>query len=315
MPPELPNRDIAPRDAIDWRLIEQLQFDGRASYESLAGEVGLSKVATRARVKKMLDAGAVRVVGVAHPSLLGMSYGARVSLDTVGPSLPIARTIAASVPGVVFVALSTGPRALVAELRLATLAEVAGAVRMLRSVPGVADCDTAVYTEIFRDSTLALNRPLVISPEPPDLAVMAALQHNGRLSFVELARVSEISPASVRVRLHRLIEHGAFSIRTLVTNAPDAPGEQAGFALDVRFDEQFSEQSVLAIDGVTFLAGAFGPSDLFGTIRGSSIAQIASIVETLREIPGVVRVRSWIHFQIVHENYERVLALPDPHGR
>ena len=288
------------RDEMDWKLVSLLHLDGRSSYESLATAVGLSKVATRARVKRMLDSGAVRVTGVAHPSLLGMSHSARVSLDTRGPSLPVAQKIAAEVPGVVFVALSSGPRAIVAELRVASLAEIDRAVRAMRAIAGVSASDTAVYTEILRDANIALDRTLEMVPDSTDLAIMSALQHDGRLSFVDLAAATTISAASVRVRLGRLLETGALSIQTLVTGAPDDPSGNAGFALDVRYDQGFNADAVLAVTGVSFLAGAFGVSDLFGTIDAPSIAAVAAVIEQLRAIPGVDRVRSWVHFQIVH---------------
>ena len=40
-------------DAVDWRLLQELQRDGRASYALLAGRVGLSQAATRARVVRL----------------------------------------------------------------------------------------------------------------------------------------------------------------------------------------------------------------------------------------------------------------------
>jgi DNA-binding Lrp family transcriptional regulator len=303
--------DLSTRDDTDWRLISLLHADGRASYESLGAEIGLSKVAARTRVKRMLDSGSVRIVGVAHPSLLGMTHFARVSLDTVGPSLPIAVRIAEEVPGVVFVAVSSGPRAVVAEIRVGSLHDIDLSLRALRGIAGVSASDTAIYTEIFRDANIALNRPLSIQPDRTDLQIMTQLQQDGRRSFVELAGVVGASASSIRYRLHRLLDSGALSIQTLVTNAPDDPARQAGFALDVRFDGGFTAHSVLDVSGVIFLAGAVGSADLFGTIESDSLAGIATVIESLRAVPGVVRVRSWVHFQIVRENYDRPLVSPE----
>ena len=296
------------RDAIDWRLIALLQADGRASYESLAGKVGLSKVAVRSRVKRLLESGSVRIVGIAHPSLLGMSHCARVAVDTVGPSLPVAERIADEVPGVVFVALSTGPRALVAELRTGSLHEIDDAVKALRSVPGVTASDTAIYTEIHRDATMTLDRPLASAPDAVDLRIIEQLQRDGRLTSVDLAGRVGLAATSVRTRMRRLVESRAVSIQTLVTNAPDDPGRLGGFALDVHPDRGFEVQSVLDVEGVSFLAGSLGGADLFGTVSATGAAEVGEVVERLRALPGVARVRSWIHYRLVREDYDRPLV-------
>lgn len=310
MSPAKPDSTLEARDPIDWALIGLLRDDGRASYERLAHEVGLSKVAVRARVKRLLDSGSVRVVGIAHPSLLGMSHCARVALDTVGPSLPVAQRIAEDIPGAVFVALSTGPRAVVAELRTGSLSEIERGVKALRSLDGVAASDTAVYTEILRDATMMPGRPLAVAPDTIDLRIIEELQRDGRLTFVELAGRVGLTAASVRMRMRRLLDSGAVTIQALVTNAPDDPGRLGGFSLDVHPDRGFDVQSVLEVDGVAFLAGALGGADLFGTIAARSVAELGDVVERLRELPGVARVRSWIHFRVVRENYDRPLVAP-----
>lgn len=297
------------RDETDWRLIGLLREDGRASYESLARGVGLSKVATRARVLKLIASGSVRIAGVAHPSLLGMSHAARVSLDTDGPSLPIARQIAETIPGAVFVALSTGPRAIVAELRMESLDGINQSVLALRALSNVTASETAIYTEIFRDANMALDRALTIKLDKADARIVELLQRDGRMPFVELASLVGLSAASIRTRTIRLIESGAVSIQTLVTGSSDGPERLAGFALDVRYDRGFTPRSVLEVEGVTFLAGSFGSSDLFGTMQVDSLAQVADVTELLRAVAGVTMVRSWIHFQIVKEDYNRPLAV------
>ena len=47
-------------DDIDWRLLRELQRDGRAPYTRLAGIIGLSQAATRARVVRLMRSGVIR---------------------------------------------------------------------------------------------------------------------------------------------------------------------------------------------------------------------------------------------------------------
>ena len=58
-------------DAIDKRIIDELQRDGRMSYADLAPLVGLSAAATRQRVQRLTDSGVLQIVAVTDPLALG----------------------------------------------------------------------------------------------------------------------------------------------------------------------------------------------------------------------------------------------------
>ena len=62
-------------DAIDWRIVEALQADGRASLSSLGKKVGLSQPAVSERVKRL----------EAHGVIEG--YSARINFRAVGLDL------------------------------------------------------------------------------------------------------------------------------------------------------------------------------------------------------------------------------------
>ena len=48
-----------PLDAIDWRILEELQADGRLSYNELGRRVSLSPPAVADRVRRLEDAGVI----------------------------------------------------------------------------------------------------------------------------------------------------------------------------------------------------------------------------------------------------------------
>lgn len=60
-------------DAIDRRILRLLTTDGRASYQALADEVGLSRPAVMERVKRLEEAGYVRGYG-AHLDRAKIGY-------------------------------------------------------------------------------------------------------------------------------------------------------------------------------------------------------------------------------------------------
>lgn len=94
-------------DHTDLAIVRELQADGRLAFESLAGRVGLSRAAARLRVQRLVDSGAIRVVGVVHPEVRGMSVQAHLSIDVEADAAPVAAAVAA-LPQVALVSLTAG---------------------------------------------------------------------------------------------------------------------------------------------------------------------------------------------------------------
>lgn len=60
-------------DEIDLHLIRELQIDARVSNVALARTVGLTEGAVRRRIENMINAGALRIVGVGDPHWMGLN--------------------------------------------------------------------------------------------------------------------------------------------------------------------------------------------------------------------------------------------------
>jgi len=68
-------------DATDWRILETLQADGRASYAELARAVSMSPSAVTERVRRLEEAGVITgYSAVVDPERLGLSIMAFVRL-------------------------------------------------------------------------------------------------------------------------------------------------------------------------------------------------------------------------------------------
>jgi Lrp/AsnC family leucine-responsive transcriptional regulator len=67
-------------DAVDRKIVRQLALDGRASYQAIADEVGLSRPAVMERVKRLEEAGYIT------------GYGARV--DRIKAGFPVTAFVA-----------------------------------------------------------------------------------------------------------------------------------------------------------------------------------------------------------------------------
>ena len=73
-----------PLDATDEAILRALQEDGRRSFRSIARDVGVAEGTVRARVRKLEDVGALRVLAFVDPSRLGNSVLALLALRVEG---------------------------------------------------------------------------------------------------------------------------------------------------------------------------------------------------------------------------------------
>lgn len=68
-------------DKLDRQILRSLQLDGRASYEQLAGPVGLSPSAVLRRVKRLEESGVIdRYVALVKPESVGLGLTAYINV-------------------------------------------------------------------------------------------------------------------------------------------------------------------------------------------------------------------------------------------
>ncbi|MFF5158518.1 Lrp/AsnC family transcriptional regulator [Streptomyces sp. NPDC000348] len=77
-------------DDIDRAILRELQTDGRIAYADLGPRVGLSASAARQRLQRLLDAGAVQIVGVTDPMAMGGSTMALLAIGVDGDPRAVA---------------------------------------------------------------------------------------------------------------------------------------------------------------------------------------------------------------------------------
>ena len=68
-------------DKLDRQILRSLQLDGRATYEQLAGQVGLSPSALLRRVKRLEESGVIdRYVALVKPESVGLGLAAYINV-------------------------------------------------------------------------------------------------------------------------------------------------------------------------------------------------------------------------------------------
>jgi Lrp/AsnC family leucine-responsive transcriptional regulator len=139
--------------------------------------------------------------------------------------------------------------------------------------------------------------PLV--PDAIDRRILRALQRDGRISNVELAREVGLSPAACWTHTKRLFEGGIIrGVRALI--APDAVQRGTlvlvGVVLDRSTPESFAafEQSARAMEQVLECVLVAGEVDYFLRIRVRDIAAFSRLhAERIIAMPGVRQVRTF----------------------
>ncbi|MGW0816384.1 Lrp/AsnC family transcriptional regulator [Streptomyces viridiviolaceus] len=290
-------------DHIDLAVVRELQADGRLTYETLAQRVGLSRPATRARVQRLLDSGAVRVVAVVHPAVRGLTTSAHLSIDVGGAAEAVAREIAA-MPQAPFVTLTAGQRAVMAELRTDGFDELDRAIEQVRSVTGVTGVDPLISTRHLKDPYLLAGEPTVADLDETDRQLLDALEQDGRLPFADLASRVGLSPGATRARTLRLLDGGVVKVLALVRPELLGLGFLCGFALRVDGAREPVARELAAWEQVSFLSACVGRAELVGTITADSLSSVRATLDAMRSCAGVRGVESWVHLELIKERYD-----------
>ncbi|WP_141576327.1 Lrp/AsnC family transcriptional regulator [Actinomadura sp. WMMA1423] len=138
-------------DDIDWRLLHELQRDGRAPYTRLAHVIGLSQAATRARVVRLMRTGVIQVTGLADPLALGAAELGGFGLVVTGGLRKVAEAVAAQ-DGVRYLATGFGRYDIVGQVEAASRAELVAVFDAIRSVSGVTVRESWHHLDVVKES-------------------------------------------------------------------------------------------------------------------------------------------------------------------
>jgi DNA-binding Lrp family transcriptional regulator len=288
-------------DEVDETIVELLEVDGRLTHREIARAAGLSRSSAAARVQRLIASGQVVVRGAVHPAVIGRGSLAHVGVVVRGPAAPLAAEIARR-DDVPFLSLTSGHHGLVAEVRVPSPRDVDRTVSELRSLDGVAGVDTLTYVEVVRDVVGPVGDVRTVVDDI-DMALLRALQSDGRASYVDLAAVVGLSAAGARRRVVRLIESRVVRIGAVVRHSGRGRQGAMGFGLRLAGGDHEVVERIAAMSSVIFVARTLGRFDLLATVRAFSPGQLVELLDTVRALPGVNGMETWAHLQVVKESY------------
>jgi Lrp/AsnC family transcriptional regulator for asnA, asnC and gidA len=138
-------------DDTDRAIIEQLQHDGRAPFTKLATAVGLSEAAVRQRVARLVELGAIQIVAVTNPLLIGRRRMAMIGVRTSGPTDAVSEALSA-IDEVAYLVVTAGSFDLLCEVVVADDAHLLEVANTIRSLPGVVGTETFIYLALDKQT-------------------------------------------------------------------------------------------------------------------------------------------------------------------
>jgi Lrp/AsnC family transcriptional regulator, regulator for asnA, asnC and gidA len=139
--------------ALDKRIIEHLQQDGRRPFTQIAADLGVSEAAVRARTNRLVERGILQVVGVTDPLKLGFQQQAMIGVRCESNRLLEVADAVSAFPEVDYVVITAGPFDLLIEVVCEdNEALLQFLTEKLRAVGGVRETETFVYLRMVKQT-------------------------------------------------------------------------------------------------------------------------------------------------------------------
>lgn len=138
-----------------------------------------------------------------------------------------------------------------------------------------------------------------------DLAIIDALQVDGRVAFAQIAEQLGVSPGMIRQRYTRLVEEGFLKV-VAITN-PIRMGYKTMAMIGIRAEgSKLLEvaEKISRLDEVIYMVISSGRFDIFAEVVSRDHEDLLRfITEKLSTIDGVRESESFMHLKIMKEVY------------
>ncbi|HEY7323676.1 MAG TPA: Lrp/AsnC family transcriptional regulator [Streptosporangiaceae bacterium] len=138
-------------DDLSKQIIEQLQQDGRRSYAAIGKAVGLSEAAVRQRVQRLVDTGALQIVGVTDPLTLGFQRQAMIGIRCSGDLERVAAQLT-GMDEIDYVVITAGSFDVLVEVVCEDDDQLLEILGQVRSIPSVTTTETFVYLKLRKQT-------------------------------------------------------------------------------------------------------------------------------------------------------------------
>ena len=130
-------------DDVDKKILKLLKDDGRAGYNTIGKEIGLSEGAVRKRIKALTDAQVIRKFTVKVSVAEGAEAIALLSVNPSFPTQEVSKKIQ-EIPNVETIFEVTGEYDIIAVIGGTNVVEVNDCVEKIRRVEGIMKTNTMI---------------------------------------------------------------------------------------------------------------------------------------------------------------------------
>ena len=137
-------------DDTDRAILRELQEDGRRSFRAIARSIGVSEGTVRTRVRRIEDAGALRILAFVDPSRLGHSVLAGVLVRCEAESLEAFTDVIIAMPEVTYASSLLGRADFYIQVICADNEALWEVVRRVRAIAGVRETETLLEMQVHK---------------------------------------------------------------------------------------------------------------------------------------------------------------------
>ena len=138
-------------DAIDCKMIELLQKDGRIANTDIAKKVGISEATVRSRLNRLIKEKIIQIVAVSDPLILGFSMvgNIRIHVD-IRKMNSITRELR-KIKALWFIVQSTGGTGIDTEFVVQSLEELNALIfDQINKIDGIIKTETSLYLKFIK---------------------------------------------------------------------------------------------------------------------------------------------------------------------
>jgi len=288
-------------DDVDRQLVEILRADPRAKNRAMAEAVGITDETVAARLRRMLETGAMAMTVVIDWQAAGYGAHGIARARFSGVSTAEALEPLFDLEGVFAITETTGVDDAVINVLAADLDNLHRlVVENLRSLDGLASLTVDVVSEVSKQSLGITTLPVPPwSPSTLPAPVVALDEHDHRIlelvasdaheSNREIARRLGVSDGTVRARLARMENAGLMRIVATVDPVTTGEiGEVAYVFFTVDGPPKPLVDHLIADPAVPSVSQSIGTSDVIAVVdAGTSEELHTRLSRELRTLPGV----------------------------
>jgi len=308
------DKQTAPLDELDLRLIEELERDGRQSVSELAGRLRLSWSTIADRLERLQQEKVIRFLTLVDPRAIGHTKQVLVAINAPPSQIDSVARRLADIREVYHVSIHTGRYDIFASVSLPDAVDLWGFVSTsLAPIKDITRAETMVSLKVAKFSlSLLANRsisaggsgPLQRSLDDLDYRLLGQLRANPRSAFTSLAASAGCSKATARRRIERLIDDEVLQVIAVADPIRLGYSIRANIGLGVRPGMIDQAASALAASPDTHhIVITTGSFDLLCTTFLKTQEDLSRFVrEYLGTVPGVVSHEVMILMKVTKDN-------------